>query len=427
MPPGIGIRLTIDGAVFVDARGMTLYKEDVSMPGTAYDALQSCNDSRDAVLLHDTPERSVDFAVKVPDAATRKTCIEKRPPLRAPDGAKPVGDWSIIQRNDGSGQWAFHGEPVYNSTKDKAPGETNGNFSGPELRPVQPWTIASAPLPNAPTAWITAKKTALGLALISTEGRTLYYPEQLAAAADLALWKPLAAPALARADQLPDWSIVTREDGTRQWAHKGRPLYTYVYDAGAETAMNREYGDVFGGTYDPSVRGWRVALLKEAPRHPTGVTVQTLIDGTDFEGERSTSMLKVYANSKGMTMYAFHCVEDTVDRLDCDDVGDSPSYWLSFCGGEDRCKATWRPFVAPAGARAIDDIWSVTAINPRHPWKPLDKDAPGLNVWAYRGKPVFTYARDVRPGDYNGALGLVVRRGAMYASVLPAFDSEDKR
>ena len=36
----------------------------------------------------------------------------------------------------------------------------------------------------------------------------------------------------AAADSNPagDWTIVTRDDGTKQWAYKGRPLYTFVKD-----------------------------------------------------------------------------------------------------------------------------------------------------------------------------------------------------
>ena len=27
-----------------------------------------------------------------------------------------------------------------------------------------------------------------------------------------------------------DWTIVTRDDGSKQWAYKGKPLYTWVKD-----------------------------------------------------------------------------------------------------------------------------------------------------------------------------------------------------
>lgn len=42
-------------------------------------------------------------------------------------------------------------------------------------------------------------------------------------------WPPLMAAADAMASG--DWSIVTRDDGSKQWAFKGKPLYFWVKDA----------------------------------------------------------------------------------------------------------------------------------------------------------------------------------------------------
>ena len=39
---------------------------------------------------------------------------------------------------------------------------------------------------------------------------------------------PLAAPETAKA--IGDWSIVMRDDGSRQWAFKGKPVYHWVKD-----------------------------------------------------------------------------------------------------------------------------------------------------------------------------------------------------
>ncbi|HEX6138250.1 MAG TPA: hypothetical protein VF059_11370 [Casimicrobiaceae bacterium] len=41
-------------------------------------------------------------------------------------------------------------------------------------------------------------------------------------------WPPLLAGAQAKAGG--EWSIIGREDGTRQWAHEGKPLYAWVKD-----------------------------------------------------------------------------------------------------------------------------------------------------------------------------------------------------
>lgn len=41
-------------------------------------------------------------------------------------------------------------------------------------------------------------------------------------------WPPLMASADAKSEG--DWTVVTREDGTKQWAYKGEPLYTFGHD-----------------------------------------------------------------------------------------------------------------------------------------------------------------------------------------------------
>lgn len=49
-------------------------------------------------------------------------------------------------------------------------------------------------------------------------------------------WPPLMASAEAKASG--DWTVVTRDDGKKMWAHKGKPLYTFKKDTKA--------GDVTG-------------------------------------------------------------------------------------------------------------------------------------------------------------------------------------
>jgi predicted lipoprotein with Yx(FWY)xxD motif len=41
-------------------------------------------------------------------------------------------------------------------------------------------------------------------------------------------WPPVTAPA--DAHRVGDWSAIARRDGSRQWAYKGKPVYTYVHD-----------------------------------------------------------------------------------------------------------------------------------------------------------------------------------------------------
>ena len=40
-------------------------------------------------------------------------CVLAWPPLYASDDAEPIGQWSILERSDGTRQWAYKGQPVY--------------------------------------------------------------------------------------------------------------------------------------------------------------------------------------------------------------------------------------------------------------------------------------------------------------------------
>ena len=44
-------------------------------------------------------------------------------------------------------------------------------------------------------------------------------------------WPALKADAAAK--DMGDWKVITRDDGSKQWAYKGKPLYYFVMDAAA--------------------------------------------------------------------------------------------------------------------------------------------------------------------------------------------------
>ena len=74
------------------------------------------------------------------DSGTQSTCdgkcTEKWIPLKAEDGSKPLGDFTVITRNDKSKMWAYRNRPLYFSHEDKAPGDVNG------FDPANLWHIA---------------------------------------------------------------------------------------------------------------------------------------------------------------------------------------------------------------------------------------------------------------------------------------------
>ncbi len=58
-----------------------------------------------------------------------------------------------------------------------------------------------------------------------------------------AIWPPLLVAGDAKASG--EWTIVTRDDGTKQWAFKGKPIYKYSKD----TKAGETTGDGFNGVW----------------------------------------------------------------------------------------------------------------------------------------------------------------------------------
>ena len=54
-------------------------------------------------------------------------CAENWPPLFADAGAAADGDFTIVDRTDGTKMWAYEGKPLYTFIKDKMPGDVMGD------------------------------------------------------------------------------------------------------------------------------------------------------------------------------------------------------------------------------------------------------------------------------------------------------------
>jgi predicted lipoprotein with Yx(FWY)xxD motif len=79
----------------------------------------------------------------------------------------------------------------------------------------------------------------------------------------------------------------------------------------------------------------------------------------------------VLADGKMMTLYTF----------------DKDADGKSACNGP--CATNWPPLMAQAGAKASGD-WSV-----------VTRD-DGSKQWAYKSHPLYTWAKDTKPGDTTG-------------------------
>jgi predicted lipoprotein with Yx(FWY)xxD motif len=77
--------------------------------------------------------------------------------------------------------------------------------------------------------------TSKGKALVDSRGMTLYTFDRDASGKSNCSgqcaqnWPPFMATSASAPSG--DWTVVTREDGSRQWAYKGKPLYTWVRDS----------------------------------------------------------------------------------------------------------------------------------------------------------------------------------------------------
>ena len=57
-------------------------------------------------------------------------CAKNWPPLMAENGAEPMGEWTLIARDDGKKQWAYEGKPVYTYAMDKKGEKPTGDGKG---------------------------------------------------------------------------------------------------------------------------------------------------------------------------------------------------------------------------------------------------------------------------------------------------------
>ena len=83
--------------VLTDANGMTLYTYDKDTAGVT-----NCYDK----------------------------CATNWPPLAAAADATADGDFTLVDRTDGTKMWAYKGMPLYLWIKDTAPGQTTGDGVG---------------------------------------------------------------------------------------------------------------------------------------------------------------------------------------------------------------------------------------------------------------------------------------------------------
>jgi len=167
-----------------------------------------------------------------------------------------------------------------------------------------------------------------------------------------AAWPAALAPATAI--QMPDWSLLDHAQGARQWVYRGAPLHRFANDK----AIGDAAGDGVDGAWHAAVflPGAGMAL-------PDGIAVREIADA-DGMG---------LVDSSGLTLYTF----------DGNATHPKPA-----CGAGD-CARHWVPLEAPEIA------------NPMGRFAAIARD-DGISQWTFRGKPLYRFAADQKPGDVNG-------------------------
>lgn len=227
-------------------------------------------------------------------------CEKKYPPLIAKAATTEIPDnWSLIERDDGTRQWALAGSPLYRYVRDSNEGLAFGAGNG--------WTIEFEPMVTP--SEISVATTVIGHVLATSNGMTLYVQEGQPKSTTyshygLETWQPLGAPW--GASNYGDFSVLTKEDGVHQWAYKNKPLYRYMEDA--------ERGDINGEGLDGI---WRALVLEPAPPVPPWITVLHSDGGplfADSDG-KTLHMLVEDRNSLPRAIQGGnHCSEECLDK-----------------------------------------------------------------------------------------------------------------
>jgi len=404
VPTGISYRLTDSGPVFTDSNGKTLY---LSLS------------PRGCKFTKDPPDPSVPDLVKIYYEHPVPACAEQWAPVLAPANAKPVGPWTIVERPEGGKQWAYQGRPVHRSYKDILPGDVNGTSRSDAIlgnsSTQDSWAVA-VPKMNLPPYFNATLREGLGLMAVTREGRALY---SFSAASERrgpnpAKWRTLAAAAIAA--PVGKWSIVSATDKSKVWAYDGRIVFTYTGDY--------ESGDVNG----VKLQGAELVVLHPTPDAPRGIYAGRTLIGPAF------------VDSRGMTMYEFHCRLLTSgadgqagERYNCDGWNDDTLHREAFCPSFNRCAETFRPVEAPQNAKPNGGAWSVAVVaDPlRFPlrWRPLkdneDLPAGAIKTWVFKGRPLYTATADRRPGDNWGELNSRGAAGSIWVVALAGVADPD--
>ena len=168
VPPGFRVVVSeIEGPVFADAEGRTLYawpyrKHRVGYTGEPL-GTPVCYD--EVVTVTGGYSSPYPAGLVLPDGENRDSCTDRYPPVYADADAEPVGAWTVVERRDGTLQWAYEEQPLYTSVLDREPGDVLGGRD--VIRPPHPFPPG-----------FDVRTTTIGRMLGTAGGEAVYAHEQ---------------------------------------------------------------------------------------------------------------------------------------------------------------------------------------------------------------------------------------------------------
>lgn len=319
-------RMTNLGEVYTNKNGMTLYIFNKDTANTS-----NCNGA----------------------------CATKWPPLVADDDASEEGRFTIITRADSSKQWALDGRPLYGWVNDRAPGDTTGE----EVKSA--WYVAQTVPVSKRTVDVTSNSVTNKVTVLTdTSGKTLYVftnDHSNSGGSNCnntcaTKWPPLLA---SDDDQASgDYSIVTRDDNSKQWAFHGMPLYRFTNDSTPGDSVGEGIKNI-----------WYVAQAVPVTKHYT------------------TAQNAILSDTNWRSLYVLN--NETTSNL--------------ICKGP--CLTAWPPLKAATGEIKRGDYTIFT-------------NSKNESQWAYKNQPIYHWKNDSAPGDINGQ-GLPHPSGATWIVAKP--------
>lgn len=353
--------VTLDekGTIFISELGLSLYLFD--------------NDSQNKSTCN------AEQGAEAGKSNDKSSCAAIWPPLLADQQRPENAQFSTIERNDGTFQWAWNGHPLYQFADDSSEGDTNGDGLNNIWHLSRPNPIAmnsTQLMANGVVVSATSASEVLELARVYKDQFSLYTFDldelnKANCTSDNCVntWPPVMADAGAHIDG--KLSLVERGE-LKQWAYNGKPLYLFANDKTKDDKLGDNLGNV-----------WHLATTEPATFRTNDAGTLLSANGEVLIPEADKASK---ANLDQFTLYTFD--NDADNTSNCNDD----------------CAVTWPPFLADEQSKATGDFTMFTR-------------ADGFKQWAYKTKPVYFFKNDTAKGQTNGD-GL----GGVWHVITPAAD-----